>query len=83
MKASLSGQTYQARLKQLGASASADGTVMIKAPIAGTIADLALTIVESSQDAGRKVLSITNQNMVQITANIFERSEERRVGKEC
>ena len=77
MKASLSGQTYQARLKQLGASASSDGTVMIKAPIAGIIADLELTIGESSQDAGRKVLSITNQNRVQITANIFEKDLDK------
>jgi cobalt-zinc-cadmium efflux system membrane fusion protein len=77
MKASLSGQTYQARLKQLGASANADGTVTIKAPIAGMIADLDLSVGESNQDAGRKVLSIVNQSTVQLTANIFEKDLDK------
>ncbi len=77
MKASLSGQTYQVRLKQLGASANADGTVTIKAPIAGIVSDLDLSIGESSQDAGRKVLSIVNQSTVQLTANIFEKDLDK------
>ena len=77
MKASLSGQTYQARLKQLGASANADGGVTIKAPIAGVVSDLDLSVGESSQDAGRKVLSIVNQSTVQLTANIFEKDLDK------
>jgi len=35
----LSEETYQTRLRQLGASAKADGTITITAPIAGTVAD--------------------------------------------
>ncbi len=77
MKALLSGQTYQARLKQLGASASADGTIMIKAPIAGIVSDVDLSIGESSQDAGRKVLNIVNHSTVQLTANIFEKDLDK------
>jgi len=49
----LSEETYQTRLRQLGAS-KADGTITITAPIAGTVADRDTTTGESGEDAARR-----------------------------
>jgi len=66
----LSEETYQTRLRQLGASAKADGTITITAPIAGTVADRDTTTGESGEDAGKKVMTIINGSSVQVSANI-------------
>jgi membrane fusion protein, heavy metal efflux system len=69
----LSGQSYEARLKQLGASANADGTLTIVAPIAGTVADRETTTGESTKDPGKKILSIVNGSSIQVSSNVFEK----------
>jgi len=72
-KVALSGQTYQTRLRQLGASPNEDGTITITAPIAGTVADREATTGESGQDAGKKIMTIVNGSSVQVSANIYEK----------
>ncbi|WP_223257509.1 efflux RND transporter periplasmic adaptor subunit [Phormidesmis priestleyi] len=73
----LSGETYQTRLRQLGASANQDGTITIAAPISGTVADLETTTGESGEDAGKKVMTIINGSSVQVSANIYEKDLDR------
>ncbi|MBW4578239.1 MAG: efflux RND transporter periplasmic adaptor subunit [Tildeniella nuda ZEHNDER 1965/U140] len=72
-RVSLSAETYQARLRQLGASATQDGTITITAPIAGIVADRETTTGESGEDAGKKVMTIINGSSVQVNANIYEK----------
>lgn len=72
-RAQLSTETYQTRLQQLGATANADGTITIKAPIAGTIADRDVTLGQSSQDAGAVLMTIVDNRTVLATANIYEK----------
>lgn len=69
----LSGETYQTRLRQLGANPNQDGTITITAPIAGTVADREATTGESGQDAGKKIMTIVNGSSVQVSANIYEK----------
>lgn len=52
-------------------------SLTIKAPIVGIVLDLDLRISESSQDAGRNILSIVYQSTVQLTANIFEKDLDK------
>ncbi|MEP0919816.1 efflux RND transporter periplasmic adaptor subunit [Leptolyngbya sp. DQ-M1] len=73
----LSEETYQARLRQLGASANQDGTITITAPISGTVADRETTTGESGEDAGKKVMTIINGSSVQVSANIYEKDLDR------
>ncbi|PZV04080.1 MAG: efflux RND transporter periplasmic adaptor subunit [Leptolyngbya sp.] len=70
---SLSQDTYRNRLRQLGAIANENGTLTIAAPIAGTVADREITVGESGQDAGKKVMTIINGSSVQVSANIYEK----------
>jgi cobalt-zinc-cadmium efflux system membrane fusion protein len=76
-KIQLSGQTYQTRLRQLGASANEDGTITITAPISGVVADREATIGESGQDAGKKIMTIVNGSSVLIAANIYEKDLDK------
>ena len=76
-RVSLSGETYQARLRQLGASPNEDGTITIAAPIAGTVADRETTQGESGQDAGKKVMTIVNSSSVQVSGNLYEKDLSR------
>jgi cobalt-zinc-cadmium efflux system membrane fusion protein len=69
----LSGETYQTRLRQLGANPNQDGTITITAPIAGTVADREATTGESGQDAGKKIMTIVNGSSVQVSANVYEK----------
>ena len=69
----LSSQSYNARLKQLGANANADGTLTIVAPIAGTVADRETTVGESAKDPGKKIMTIVNGAGVQASGNVFEK----------
>ncbi|MBW4542356.1 MAG: efflux RND transporter periplasmic adaptor subunit [Myxacorys chilensis ATA2-1-KO14] len=69
----LSGQTYETRLRQLGANANKDGTITITAPISGTVADRETTTGESGEDAGKKILTIVNGSSVQASGNIYEK----------
>ncbi|MGQ9873282.1 efflux RND transporter periplasmic adaptor subunit [Leptodesmis sp.] len=72
-RVALSGDTYQTRLRQLGANPNADGTITITAPISGTVADREMTTGESGQDAGKKIMTIVNGRRVQVSANIYEK----------
>ncbi len=69
----LSEETYQTRLRQLGASANQDSTITITAPISGVVADRETTPGESGEDAGKKVMTIINGSSVQVSANIYEK----------
>lgn len=64
---------YTARLRQLGATNNADGTFSVKAPIAGTIADREATLGESTEDAGKPLMTIQNNSSVWATANLYEK----------
>lgn len=70
---SLSGQTYETRLRQLGANANPDGTVTITAPISGTVASRESTPGESAQDAGKVLMTIVDGQSVLASANIYEK----------
>jgi cobalt-zinc-cadmium efflux system membrane fusion protein len=79
---SLSDETYQRRLQQLGANANADGRIAIKAPISGVIAAQNTTSGESGEDAGKKIMTIVNGSHIQVSANIFEKDIARvRIGQ--
>jgi membrane fusion protein, heavy metal efflux system len=69
----LSGDAYQARLRQLKAQANPDGTLTITAPISGTVAHRETTPGESGQDAGKPILTLVNLQRVQVVANIYEK----------
>lgn len=72
-RVSLSAETYQTRLRQLGATPNADGTITIPAPISGIVADREMTQGESGEDAGKKVMTLINGRRVQVSANIYEK----------
>ncbi|MEB3336614.1 MAG: efflux RND transporter periplasmic adaptor subunit [Leptolyngbyaceae bacterium] len=72
-RSALSDRTYQTRLRQLGTRANTDGTLTITAPIAGVVADREITLGESGEDAGKKILTLVNGNQVQVTADIYEK----------
>jgi membrane fusion protein, heavy metal efflux system len=76
-RVALSGETYQARLRQLGASANADGSLTLTSPISGIVADRATTQGESGQDAGKRVMTILNHRKVQVSGNIYEKDLKR------
>lgn len=73
----LSNATYQARLKQLGAIANSDGTITIKAPISGKVADRESSPGESFEEAGKPLMTILNDNGVLATANIYEKDLDK------
>ncbi|MDZ8027135.1 MAG: efflux RND transporter periplasmic adaptor subunit [Nostoc sp. DedQUE01] len=69
----LSNTTYQTRLQQLGIRGNAKGLVTITAPISGKVADREVTIGQSFEDAGGKLMTIVNDSRVFATANIYEK----------
>ncbi len=69
----LSGTAYQTRLSQLGNRANAKGLVIVSSPISGRIADREVTLGQSFQDAGGKLMTIVNDSQVFATANIYEK----------
>ncbi len=69
----LSGTAYQTRLSQLGNRANAKGLVVVTAPISGRIVDREVTLGQSFQDAGGKLMTIANDSQVFATANIYEK----------
>lgn len=69
----LSSATYQSRLRQLGASPNPDGTITIVAPISGMVADREVTLGQSAQDAGAKLMTLVDNRIVLATANIYEK----------
>lgn len=73
----LSSAGYEARLEQLGANANPDGTITIKAPISGKVADRESTPGESFEEAGESLMTILNNNGVLATANIYEKDLDK------
>ncbi|MBD2433060.1 MULTISPECIES: efflux RND transporter periplasmic adaptor subunit [Fischerella] len=69
----LSNTTYQTRLQQLGNSANAKGLVTVTAPISGKVADREVTIGQTFNDAGGKLMTIVNDSRLFATANIYEK----------
>jgi len=69
----LSSAVYQIRLSQLGTRANEQGLVTVTAPISGTVADREVTVGQSFQDAGGKLMTIVNDTRVFATANIYEK----------
>ncbi|NHC37226.1 efflux RND transporter periplasmic adaptor subunit [Scytonema millei] len=70
---SLSDTAYQTRLQQLGAKANAQGQVTVTAPISGRVADREVSLGQSFEDAGGKLMTIINDSRVYATANIYEK----------
>lgn len=69
----LSAAAYNTRIAQLGNSDNQNGIITIKSPINGTVADRDITTGQSVADAGAKLMTITNDQQVMATANIYER----------
>ncbi len=70
---SLSNAAYQMRLSQLGSRANAKGLVVVSAAISGIVSDRQVSLGQSFQDAGGKLMTIVNDNQVFATANIYEK----------
>ncbi|PSB30475.1 efflux RND transporter periplasmic adaptor subunit [Chlorogloea sp. CCALA 695] len=69
----LSGTAYQTRLSQLGNRANAKGLVIVSSPISGRIADREVSLGQSFEDAGGKLMTVVNDSQVFATANIYEK----------
>jgi membrane fusion protein, heavy metal efflux system len=69
----LSNTTYQTRLSQLGTRANAQGLVTVVSPITGKISDREVTLGQSFEDTGGKLMTIVNDSSVFATANIYEK----------
>lgn len=73
----LSDSTYQTRLQQLGTRANDKGLVTVTASISGKVADREVTLGQSFQDAGGKLMTIVNDSRVFATANIYEKDLDK------
>ena len=73
----LSNTAYQTRLQQLGERANTKGLVTVTAPISGKVADREVTLGQSFQDAGGKLMTIVNDSQVFATANIYEKDLDK------
>lgn len=69
----LSNSIYQTRLSQLGTRANTQGLVTVTSPISGKVADREVTLGQSFEDAGGKLMTIINDSRVFATANIYEK----------
>lgn len=69
----LSSAAYQTRLSQLGNRANAKGLVIVSSPISGRIADREVSLGQSFEDAGGKLMTVVNDSQVFATANIYEK----------
>jgi cobalt-zinc-cadmium efflux system membrane fusion protein len=73
----LSDTAYQTRLSQLGTGANEKGLVTVTAPISGTVSDREVTLGQSFEDAGGKLMTIVNDSRVFATANIYEKDLDK------
>ena len=69
----LSEVTYKTRLQQISTIADSKGLVVVRAPIAGKVADREASIGQAFQDTGGKLMTIVNDDRVLVTANIYEK----------
>ncbi|MCW5318342.1 efflux RND transporter periplasmic adaptor subunit [Nostoc sp. KVJ3] len=68
-----SNTSYQTRLAQLGNLPNSKGLVTVTAPISGKVADREVTIGQTFNDAGGKLMTIVNDSRLFATANIYEK----------
>jgi cobalt-zinc-cadmium efflux system membrane fusion protein len=68
---------YETRLLQLGNRANAKGLIIVTAPISGKVTDREVTIGQSFQDAGGKLMTIADDSRVFATANIYEKDLDK------
>ncbi|MEB3178109.1 MAG: efflux RND transporter periplasmic adaptor subunit [Nostocaceae cyanobacterium] len=73
----ISNTIYKTRLQQLGSVANAKGLVTITSPIDGTVAERPVSLGQSLQDAGGKLMTIVNDSRVFATANIYEKDLDK------
>jgi cobalt-zinc-cadmium efflux system membrane fusion protein len=73
----LSDATYRTRLQQLGTVANDKGLVTVTAPISGTVSDREVTLGQSFEDAGGKLMTIVNDSRVYATASIYEKDLDK------
>lgn len=73
----LSNTNYQTRLQQLGTKADAKGLVTVTAPISGKVANREVTLGQSFEDAGGKLMTIINDSRILATANIYEKDIDK------
>ena len=73
----LSNSIYQTRLQQLGTRANDKGLVTVTSPIAGKVVDREVTLGQSFEDAGGKLMTIVNDSQVFATANIYEKDLDK------
>ncbi|MEH1872107.1 efflux RND transporter periplasmic adaptor subunit [Nostoc sp.] len=72
-----SNTSYQTRLAQLGNLPNSKGLVTVTAPISGKVADREVTIGQTFNDAGGKLMTIVNDSRLFATANIYEKDLSR------
>lgn len=68
---------YETRLSQLGNRANTKGLIIVTAPISGKVVDREVTIGQSFQDAGGRLMTIVNDSRVFATANIYEKDLDK------
>ncbi|ELR98943.1 efflux RND transporter periplasmic adaptor subunit [Gloeocapsa sp. PCC 73106] len=73
----LSDSVYQTRLAQLGTSSNNEGLVTVTAPITGRVADREVTLGQSFQDSGSKLMTIVDDSSVYAIANIYEKDLDK------
>ena len=79
----LAANNYRSRLQQLNTTANDRGLVTVLAPIKGSVANLNITLGESIEDRGTKLMSVVDNQEVLATANIQEQNLGRvKVGQQ-
>ncbi|RUT01538.1 nickel-cobalt resistance protein [Dulcicalothrix desertica PCC 7102] len=73
----LSDSTYNTRLQQIGNAPNSKGLVTVTAPISGRVADREVTLGQTFNDAGGRLMTITNDSRVFATANIYEKDLDK------
>ncbi|PAX51480.1 efflux RND transporter periplasmic adaptor subunit [Brunnivagina elsteri] len=73
----LSDIIYNTRLQQIGNTPNSKGLVTVTAPISGKVTDREVTLGQTFNDAGGKLMTITNDSRVFATANIYEKDLDR------
>ncbi|MBW4646280.1 MAG: efflux RND transporter periplasmic adaptor subunit [Goleter apudmare HA4340-LM2] len=74
---SLSNNTYNTRLQQLGIRGNSKGLVTVTSPISGKVADREVTLGQTFEDAGGKLMTVVNDSRVFATANIYEKDLDK------
>ncbi len=69
----LSTATYETRLQQLNSPATNQGLVTVVAPIDGVVADRAVTLGQSVEEAVTPLMQIVNGDRLLVTANVYEK----------